>query len=515
MNQSATAEGREGAVETTASASEATPFPVSAVRGRDSVRRLASKAVQVCAFIGADALALALAFLLAHLVRIHVLPRYISRLDEAALTLGDYARLSWVSLIYLVFYVREGLYVRRRPFWVEVRHLYIAIFLATGFFLAALTVTRASTLVSRTTIAVMTLLLLALAPTTRYIVKASLYRLGLWRKRILILGATPTAELLSHNLARDPFLGYDVTGFLDDDKGVGTPFGGHAVLGPLDALPEQLDRTRSSDVLVALSAISRDQLQRVVSLCEACTESVRLVPDVLGFGLAGTEIEMVSQVPIISLNYNLRKPWNIALKVAFDRATALIALIILSPLLALTALFIALETGGPVFFSQRRVGPGYGFQCFKFRTMHRDADARLQQYLEAQPEHVAEYETYRKLRGHDPRVTRVGALLRRTSIDELPQLWNILRGDMSLVGPRPYMPSEIDDMGPDPDRVLRTILITPPGLTGLWQVSGRSEVPFETRIRMDVHYVRNWSLWLDLVIIWKTIWVVLARKGAY
>lgn len=494
---------------------EVIQFPVTPVRSRNTLRRLVSKAVQVSAFFMADALALAASFVLAHELRKHVLPHLFHHFNDAALTLRDYAHLSWMSLIYLVFYVKEGLYVRRRPFWVEVRHLYTAIFFATGFFFAALSLTRTSTHVSRTTIAMTMLLLLFVGPFARFLVKSLLFNLGIWKKRILILGATPTAELLAHNLGRDPFLGYQVTGFLDDDLPKGVRFGGHTVLGGIHDLPTVLEQSESADVLVALSAMNREQLQTVIALCEQCTESVRLVPDTLGFGLAGTEIEMVQQVPIISLNYNLRKPWNMALKLVFDRTLALFLLVLVSPLLAIIGLLVAVESRGPIFFAQRRVGPGYGFLCFKFRTMYVDADERLTHYLAAHPQQQTEWEEFRKLRGHDPRVTRIGALLRRSSLDELPQLWNILRGDMSLVGPRPYMPAEIDRMGPDPDRVIHTILITPPGITGLWQVSGRSEVPFETRIRMDVHYVRNWSIWLDLVILWKTIWVVLMRKGAY
>ena len=493
---------------------EIIPFPAP-VRSRIVFRRLVNKMCQVVTFILADAVALAIAFILAYIIRRDLLPVLIPGCRAAAISLQDYAHLSWLALIYLVFYTKEGLYVRRRPFWVEVRHLYTAIFFATGFFLAALTVTHLTTHVSRAAIGLMTTLLLVWAPLTRYLIKSLLFYFGAWRKRILIIGATPTGQLLAHNLERDPFLGYEVAGFLDDDRPIGTSFAGHQIMGGINQLPVVLEETGSSDVILALSATSPDQLQSVVSLCERCTESVRLVPDVLGFGLAGAEIEMVSQVPIISMNYNLRKPWNVILKTAFDRSLALLVFILVLPLLALCALLVVLESGRPFLFSQRRVAPGYGFQFFKFRTMYVDADKRLKSFLASHPDKQEEWNTYRKLRGHDPRVTRIGAFLRKTSIDELPQLWHVICGEMSMVGPRPYMPDELQRMGPDPDRVLQTILIARPGLTGLWQVSGRNEVPFETRIRMDFHYVRNWSIWLDLVILWKTIWVVLARKGAY
>jgi undecaprenyl-phosphate galactose phosphotransferase len=165
-----------------------------------------------------------------------------------------------------------------------------------------------------------------------------------------------------------------------------------------------------------------------------------------------------------------------------------------------------------VFFRQERMGRGRRlFRCVKFRTMYVDGDARLHAHLRARPERRAEWERFRKLKSFDPRVTRVGRVLRRLSIDELPQLINVWRNEMSLVGPRPYLPVEAERMGD----FRETVLKAPPGITGLWQVSGRNDLTFEQRLRLDEYYVRNWSLWMDVVVLLKTVTAVLRRHGAY
>ena len=198
------------------------------------------------------------------------------------------------------------------------------------------------------------------------------------------------------------------------------------------------------------------------------------------------------------------------LKRLVDLLGATTLLILLAPLFATLAALIRLDSDGPVFYRQERIGQGgQVFTLLKFRSMYEDADERLSEVLKADPQRRREYEKYHKLRD-DPRVTRIGAVLRQYSLDELPQLLNVIRGDMSLVGPRAYIPSELPDM----KGLENVILQTPPGVTGLWQVSGRNQLGFERRIDMDVHYVQNWSLWLDVYLLMRTIPTVLAGEGA-
>ncbi|MEM9534830.1 MAG: sugar transferase [Cyanobacteria bacterium P01_E01_bin.45] len=181
------------------------------------------------------------------------------------------------------------------------------------------------------------------------------------------------------------------------------------------------------------------------------------------------------------------------------------------PLILLCGIAIKLDSRGPIFYGHTRIGKGGKlFKAWKFRSMYADGDRILEAYLEQYPEVREEWERDRKLK-HDPRITRIGKWLRRTSLDELPQLWNVLLGEMSLVGPRPIIDEEVSLYGDKFDLYLKVL----PGITGLWQVSGRSDTTYEERVELDEYYVRNWSVWLDIYILTKTIWVAIRAKGAY
>ena len=213
----------------------------------------------------------------------------------------------------------------------------------------------------------------------------------------------------------------------------------------------------------------------------------------------------------VEIKHNLLDPWALRAKRTLDLALTAVGGILISPILLVLCLLVYLELRGQVFYRDQRMGrDGKSFSCIKFRTMVPDSEALLQRMLKENPQMREEYSKYHKLR-RDPRVTRVGRFLRKTSLDELPQLWNILRGEMSLVGPRPYLLRESGDIGAPQKEILRV----PPGITGPWQVAGRNESFFSDRVRMDVHYVRNWSVWLDLVILARTAKGVLLGRGAF
>lgn len=198
------------------------------------------------------------------------------------------------------------------------------------------------------------------------------------------------------------------------------------------------------------------------------------------------------------------------LKEMVDKIGSIAGLLLFSPIFLFLILKIR-QDGGPVFYAQERLGKhGKLFKCWKFRSMVINADERLRLLLENDPEARLEWESTYKLK-NDPRVTKIGAFIRRTSLDELPQFYNVLRGDMSLVGPRPIVEDEKKYYG---DRI-RDYLSVKPGVTGLWQISGRSDTSYEERVALDSYYARHWSLWGDFVIIFKTVFVVLARRGAY
>ena len=253
--------------------------------------------------------------------------------------------------------------------------------------------------------------------------------------------------------------------------------------------------------------------QELIDLASLLFHSVILVPEDLSEGEIPFWVRPleIGEVLCLKVRQNLLDPRRLALKRGMDFVLSLLGGIVILPFLVLIALAIKVESRGPVFFRQSRIGrDGQTIHILKFRTMVRNAEEVLQQYLETNPELREEWKADQKLR-NDPRITRVGAWLRRTSLDELPQLWNVLQGEMSLVGPRPIVENEIVRYG----SAFASYKRVRPGMTGLWQVSGRNDLSYKQRVHLDRFYICNWSTWLDLLILAKTLPVVLGRKGAY
>ncbi len=337
-----------------------------------------------------------------------------------------------------------------------------------------------------------------------------LARTNWWGVPVLVLATGGAGELAVHTMRRWPELGLRPVGVLSDHHPEGEMLGGVPVVGRIEDAPQAGLRLGVRHAIVALSGQSH---REVLELLERYSRYFRQLfvlpenPGMIAFWSTARSFEGLLGYGVQHSYWNLRARM---LKRAMDIVGASILLLLLSPLFAVVALLIKLDSSRPVFYRQMRMGRGGRcFPLLKFRTMYQDADRRLQELLREHPDLREEYELFHKLR-NDPRVTRVGRYLRRFSIDELPQLWNVLRGDLSLVGPRAYMPEERHEM----DGMDRIILQKRPGVTGLWQVSGRNGLTFEDRVRMDVHYIHNWTPWLDLYILARTVPVVLTGEGA-
>jgi Undecaprenyl-phosphate galactose phosphotransferase WbaP len=214
---------------------------------------------------------------------------------------------------------------------------------------------------------------------------------------------------------------------------------------------------------------------------------------------------------VMKYRYSLLRPLNTFTKSALELAGTVLLLVLLAPLFLMLALLVKISSRGPILFHQKRIGRGRRlFECLKFRTMYQDAEQRLSEMLAGDERVRAEWLKYARIT-NDLRVTPIGRLLRRYSLDELPQLWNVMRGEMALVGPRPYLPVESDRIGDSLDTIVRVR----PGMTGLWQVSGRTSLPFTERLTLDEYYIRNWSLWMDFSIVLRTLRAVVSARGAY
>lgn len=479
------------------------------------VSNLFCKMVMVAVLLISDLFAYIVSFLMAHNIRIHIIPQNFSQVPAYPFPVSHYLPYWWLLAPLVVIFFMEGLYFKRRLFLFELKHLIKALLLFLVFLLAIITLMNLTSQISRTVILMSIIIALFILPLSRFLTKNLMFISGIWKKRILILGAAKTGTHLSRSLKKDRFLGYQVTGFLDDDvEKADKEIEDVKVLGKIDNIQEILQKTTTIDVIIAMPSISRDKLLDIVENCENYVESIKIIPDLFGIATIEAEIESISEFLMINININLKKPWNKLLKRIIDIMLSIIVFVVGMPLYIIIASAIKINSKGPVLFLQKRLGQNERksrFPCFKFRTMYIDANERLQKYLDENPEAKAEWESFAKLKSFDPRVTGVGKWLRRTSLDELPQVINVILGDMSLVGPRPYLPREIKMM----QHMEKTILVAKPGITGLWQVSGRNELSFRQRCNMDIYYVRNWSLWMDLVILTKTAWIVIMRKGAY
>jgi exopolysaccharide biosynthesis polyprenyl glycosylphosphotransferase len=333
-----------------------------------------------------------------------------------------------------------------------------------------------------------------------------LHQRGIGVARTLVVGDNNVGRMIMQALAGRPHLGYEIAGFLSTDGA--TDFGRFRRLGTPDELERVIHQERIAHVVIALPSASHEAIMRIVNHCRRDGVQFRLVPDLYEVSLGSLDIDTVNGIPLMGMKDHAILGVNFLTKRVIDITVSLAVLVVLSWLLVPLAVLIWFEDrGGSPLFGQTRVGRGgQPFMMHKFRSMRPGADKELTTLLEY---NEAEGPIF-KMRD-DPRRTRVGAFMRRWSMDELPQLWNVVKGEMSLVGPRPATPREVAQYEDWQLHRLETL----PGITGLWQVSGRSELGFSEQVLMDIMYIENWSLGLDLRILLRTIPAVLSGKGAF
>ncbi|MBI5100506.1 MAG: undecaprenyl-phosphate galactose phosphotransferase WbaP [Nitrospirae bacterium] len=474
----------------------------------------AKSIAEVLAIFLADLIAITSIYMIAVLIRTKALPLVYEGFPSAQPRVS-LSGMWWILLVWIFFIYYEGLYTRRFSFWDEVKALLKASFFSTVGVFTLVSIGKLSEEISRTVIVLMGILALFILPSSRIIFKKVLRKMGLLKRRVLILGAGDTGRLILRALRREPHYGYEVMGFLDDDPSkIGTFIEGVKVHRGINGAKNYLGRCHISDLIIAMPGAGRERLQGIINDLQHKVERTLFVPDMLGIAVLGTGVQHFfhDEVLAFEIENNLSNPINIFIKRCFDICVCLLLVPLLIVPMALIAALIRIDSKGPAIFFQGRIGRrGKTFRCYKFRTMYEDAEERLGAILEKDAVARDQWEQRWKL-SDDPRVTRMGRFLRTTSLDELPQILNVLKGEMSLVGPRPVTQEEIDIYYKDLAALCFRVL---PGITGLWQVSGRSNTGYDYRISLDLWYVKNWNLWLDIVIILKTIRIVLKRDGAY
>jgi exopolysaccharide biosynthesis polyprenyl glycosylphosphotransferase len=379
-----------------------------------------------------------------------------------------------ILMIFLVFFYRPSFYSR-------------IIFLYTGGFIV---------------------LLLGLSRLLKALLVRYWQKQGVGVARLLIVGVGEVGRTVMRALVANPELGFQIVGFVDDDPVKGsTDIGRFQALGGIDNLTDLVRRHRVNEVVITLPWQYHRKIMTIMAQCERLKVRARIVPDLFQMTINRMNIVELAGIPLIGVKEISISGVNRVVKRTVDLVVALTVLVLASPLLGLIALAIKLETPGPAIFKQERVGKGGArFALYKFRSMVEGAESK-----KASLKHLNEAEGPMFKIKNDPRQTWLGRLLRRLSLDELPQLYNVLRGEMSLIGPRPNVPDEVESYQEWHKRRLEVS----PGITGLWQVSGRSDLTFDDMALLDIYYIENWSLGLDAKILLRTIPRVLLGDGAY
>lgn len=409
------------------------------------------------------------------------------------------------------FWTRLRHYTYRKPFWFELKEIIKTLVIFSLLDMALISFSKWD--FSRMLWIFTWGFALILVPLLRTCIKQAILRAGQWTKQTIIIGSGRNAREAYAALQSEEMLGYEVKAFVAT-SGENRPehLNGIPVITHKDIVWDTVDLENTQFIVATeyeQKALSDKWLKL---LSKKRCRSVSVVPALRGVPLYGTDMSFIfsHEVMILRVSNSLAKRSSRFLKRAFDLVVASMLLLFLAPAFGLLCWLVSRDGGSPIYGHERVGHDGKKFKCLKFRSMVTNSQEVLEQLLATDPEAQAEWDKDFKLK-NDPRITRVGGFLRKTSLDELPQLWNVIRGEMSLVGPRPVIEAELERYAGDVDYYL----MAKPGMTGLWQVSGRNDIDYDTRVYFDSWYVKNWALWTDVAILFKTAGVVLRRDGAY
>jgi len=473
-----------------------------------------------CVVVVLDGLAyiasLTLAYTLRNLLLPHILPDRAAGLFPLSHYLID---IWWYPALLIAIFAHQRLYTRRWVIWDETRNLVTSLILTFFIFQAVVALGKLSLVVSRSLYAFVFLFSLPVFPLVRYWGKTLLYHLRLWNKRVAIVGTDREVHHLAHGLQRERSLGFEIIGFIDTDDRAGShpiTIGDRSfpILGPLRNLQAIVENNRIESVVLPIASFPEKNYEKAISDIQSKVYDFYVIPELSGLSVLNSEINHLfpEEFYLLKIKNNLLAYSNRFIKRVIDLMLTAVLVVPVSLLIALLMVLIRIESrGNPIFIDRRWGRGGRTINVFKLRSMYTDSDRILDSFLKQHPEKRKEWDRFKKIKGADPRLTRMGKFLRKFSLDELPQLYNVLLGNMSLVGPRPYLPKEKKDIGD----YLDLILSVKPGVTGLWQISGRNELEFSQRLRFDYIYINNWSLWLDFIILLKTMWIVVSGKGSY
>ncbi len=418
-----------------------------------------------------------------------------------------YIQYWYLLLIYIFFYYFYKIYNMRPTFWQELKRIIKANIISTVFIFFILALLKISQEVSRFIIISMGVISVILVPTAKYLAKYLLYRFGLWQADALIIADVDDGfESFMKGMNDNWYVGYRPGYTLEV----------HSDVDP-DSLTE-LTRDRLEEiiksnniVLPILYKIDKNKFYDIFIKLDTFFDNIKLIPDLHSLFVNNISIEGDGENLLINFNNNLQKVNNRIVQYLFNKTASVLLAVFISPVMLIVTVLIKLDSKGPVIYRAKRIGyKERDIYVYKFRTMFGDADKKLEEILNSSPEVKREFEENFKLKD-DPRVTRIGRFLRKTSLDELPQIFNVLKGEMNLVGPRPIVRAEVQKYG----EAFYELIKVKPGISGLWQISGRNDIEYDRRVQLDLFYIKNWSLWMDITIMLKTFIAVIQGRGAY
>ena len=445
-----------------------------------------------------DFFAFSVSLFVAYAIRVYI-AEPLGLADRFQQTVFDVFGLVAMFPILAVVFLYEGLYTKREPLWDEMGRIIKGIFISFAIIFSFYVMTKSSDELSRSVILMAIVIAFLLLPLFRYFGKILLLDVGLYAKNVLCIGSHDDIERVRQALSKERNMGLVVSTTLLVEEA---------------NLIKQTVKKQKLDTAIIISNDGSTGMDEVTNKCYYAGLDVMTIADFGDAPVKNLEVHYLfsGRMLLLSTKNTLQNKSMRLAKTVFDIVLSILLLPFLLCLIAVISLAIYMESGGPIFFRQNRVGQhNKTFRIFKFRTMYKDAETRLEKILATCPKSADEWRHSYKLK-NDPRVTKVGLFLRKTSLDELPQIFNVLKGEMSLVGPRPVVKKELRDYYKG---YAKYYIMTKPGVTGLWQVEGRSDTTYEFRVKIDSWYILNWSLWQDVVILIKTVRAVLVARGAY
>lgn len=465
-----------------------------------------------------DILTLMTAFFLAYFVRKDIFPIFFSPPNPQPHTF--YFKYYYLIFLYVFILIYQKTYFSRFDLWNDLKAIIKSALMWIVLSFSFLAIFKFTSEASRSILILMGLISIFLIILNRFFLKLILYKIGVWRLEgaMLVdsLKSYKSLENLVHQINKSWYTGFHINTIVFymqskiNIKKLNTKRKFYNIKNLTENNLINIIKKNQIDELFAYNIFDKN-LEKMLKLHVEQIVEIKYIPSFQNIKVLNIKHQNIGHVFTLLFRNNLASPFNLLLKKFFDFIVALITIILLSPLFIIIALLVKLSSKGPLLYKAKRVGKKHKtIYIYKFRTMYADAETRLKELLQSNPKLKKEFEQTFKLK-NDPRITPLGKFFRKYSLDEIPQLFNVLKFDLSLVGPRPIVKNEIRKYGEH----FNEVIVVAPGITGLWQVSGRNDTSYNQRIQFDIFYIRNWSLWLDIKILFMTIPTVIKGSGAY